>query len=445
MKLLVRPSPFIDESLIGYLIRLTESNGYSSPNNILGLLPSREIFLNARGLIIKRKSAEPPDRTFQELARLVQKDPGVVSKLRSLNFADQQDNRVEIDLNRFLQKEHPHKFCPACLKERAYHRKLWNCILITVCPKHKCLLHMNCPNCKGAISLNRKYVCFCQCKFDLRSAQRVKVVNRDTRVASHIFQSFSPHGRSIIPESHILFNYSITEFCSIIYYFCKRIFRLYFNRPIHVSQISSQETLHETVTGALSLFDAFPKNYLKLLNVAVRDGQYLRYDNEFKYFSWFHPNFYRTIPPSCAAFLYKAFNANINRILRATKQAPVLIRVNTDQKVDNVIGQLGFHNSHFLKFLKEGIIHQSSKHKFDAEFFIKTMTKLRSMKKPERCTEHECHVAFRDIVSLFSNDEERAHSFLRSVFQGKIMYCYEDFRLAGFNRFFFDRQDLDGL
>jgi hypothetical protein len=220
---------------------------------------------------------------------------------------------------------------------------------------------------------------------------------------------------------------------------------LHLDRPIHFSQISGHETLHGVVATALLLFDDFPRNYLKFLDRTIYGGQYLRSKNQHKYFSWFHPDFYRTIPPSFAALLYKAFNENINKILRASGQAPIEILVNTERRLDNIIEQFGFDHSHFFRFLKDGIFRHSEGHRFDAHLFLKTMIELRSVKKTESCSETEHHINYQEIVRLFSKDEERVYYFLRSVIQGEIPHCFEDFRLAGINRFFFDGKDLDGF
>jgi len=88
--------------------------------------------------------------------------------------------RPELELRRILMSPEPladrfinnelSKVCPICLKNQPILRRLWDIILICVCPLHGVFLVDSCPGCGAVLTFNRARVCYCKCGFDLRQA-----------------------------------------------------------------------------------------------------------------------------------------------------------------------------------------------------------------------------------------------------------------------------------
>lgn len=64
------------------------------------------------------------------------------------------------------------RVCSVCLAETSVCYALWDLMLVTVCPIHKCELINRCPECEKPISWYRPRVHLCNCGFDLRCSER---------------------------------------------------------------------------------------------------------------------------------------------------------------------------------------------------------------------------------------------------------------------------------
>ena len=154
--LLRTPPPYEDESLAGYVIRLSFSNYYSSPNWILRLadLPvNRKISLSAQ--------PHQPSRLSQ-LLKLSDEQLKIMTSL-PLQLAKVMDPvPYHIYKNAI-------NLCPNCLLESPYCRKIWDWNGVDVCSKHQCLLISSCAGCQKNIRWVRAEVTRCRCGFDFRN------------------------------------------------------------------------------------------------------------------------------------------------------------------------------------------------------------------------------------------------------------------------------------
>ncbi len=75
------------------------------------------------------------------------------------------------------------RFCPECLKEKAYIRQYWRLLFVNICERHNCYLFNTCPNCNKPLRYinieynQRIYECF-NCKFDFRLIEPVYINKR---------------------------------------------------------------------------------------------------------------------------------------------------------------------------------------------------------------------------------------------------------------------------
>ncbi|MGQ4646635.1 TniQ family protein [Lyngbya aestuarii] len=134
-RLLRRPRPYPDESLGGYIIRLTETNYYSSPKWIFQMSG-----LRARGIYGNVFNREKDDLSRLSNISDVEADilwsmafpantliyPKAVKQVKVFGNIVPTDalNRQQIQL------------CPICLQEKPYYRFFWELSVVSACPLH---------------------------------------------------------------------------------------------------------------------------------------------------------------------------------------------------------------------------------------------------------------------------------------------------------------------
>ncbi|MBU2046598.1 MAG: TniQ family protein, partial [Bacteroidetes bacterium] len=315
IKLLVRLNPLPGESLVGYIVRLADCNGCESPAEFLTLLPDSTNYYLRKNMILAQLNY-PPVELFYRLAELVQKDPQVIFNLTLFPFEKRELSTPE-QRNYSLAYPSIYKFCVFCLKEKSYHRKIWDIIILTTCPIHKCLLNYNCSRCKKPLKASQGIICECKCGFDLRETQPTFVSESELKLAKHIYILAGIWKNKNIPiqTSNPLINYSLKDLCQIVYYYTKRVFRLNSKEPFRFTKLIIQENLHELVCKAASIFDNFPKNYLAYIEELVRNPNYMKSKNWFSYFAANYNDYQETVPYSLSTLLYKSFDKNIDDIL----------------------------------------------------------------------------------------------------------------------------------
>ena len=188
-KLLIRPKPFDGESIIGYMLRLAEANGYETFSWILQLFKlSTSINKNkyVYGVSDLKIAAEMINVEEDLLKNLAYK-PVNISSYRTLIGTYEGFGQI---IPIFLMRIKNPKICPKCLTETSYCRKVWDLTIITACPKHRCLLIDKCPECNNKLKWNRKKICECKCGFDFRKANAISVAGNELRLVTHFHNLF---------------------------------------------------------------------------------------------------------------------------------------------------------------------------------------------------------------------------------------------------------------
>jgi hypothetical protein len=165
-RLLLTPGPKPDESLMGYLMRLSEINGYETAGHIVSAAGISNVN-NWR----RARFAFSACEDMEGLRELTGLTPLSLSTLlyppAGAGFAEDHLFFGAPVHRGAIQPQTP-KVCPACLGESAYCRRIWDFKLITCCPIHQCLLADECPECGLRIRYARPSPCKCRCGFDLR-------------------------------------------------------------------------------------------------------------------------------------------------------------------------------------------------------------------------------------------------------------------------------------
>jgi hypothetical protein len=133
-KLLVRPKPKPGESIIGYLLRLAEANGYEATPWLLRAFKLRKT--NARhsyvyGMTDMRLLAESTCAAQTVLEQMTFRPVGVHSSRLIGNY-----EAFGQIVPSFVIRPNDPKICPKCLAEEAFCRKAWELAVLTACPEH---------------------------------------------------------------------------------------------------------------------------------------------------------------------------------------------------------------------------------------------------------------------------------------------------------------------
>jgi hypothetical protein len=274
VKLLVRPKPEKGESFIGYLVRLTELNGYDTPSWILSLsdIDYMElqwtfsfVFSRPKG---HEKLAQLTNTALSDLAQLL---------YLPANFSQGYNTEHEYDfygacLNRSIIRPHCPKVCPGCLKESGYARRVWDCSLVTACPIHECLLIDSCPKCKNRIKCVRNRLSICACGYDWRETDPQFLAADDLAVSRRIYQLCGLLSETLKEENeNPLKSLGLREFV-VALTFIARIFRNIAwatGRPSKSIKLPNKD-LHELYGQAYSVFENWPHNFHRFLSKQSR-------------------------------------------------------------------------------------------------------------------------------------------------------------------------------
>ena len=270
-KLLRRGSPQSDESFMGYITRLTELNGYQSPNIILNLAGSNgSSYVQVHWAYLSSKSPV--------LTRLSQLTGAPADELLALTYpaVDHQDRWKKrlvcgAPIPQVMIRLRYSKICLSCLRDSNHARKIWELAPFTACPIHNCLLIDVCPNCTRRISGIRNKVSVCECEYDWRAGRSAEVVRDETKLARQIYQlcgSLSEHGSTEVSEkiSSPLPDLDL-EHCALVLHFMAQ--QLYGNddrQSRYLAYAHGNAELHRLFSQAFSVFEDWPTNFYNFLD-----------------------------------------------------------------------------------------------------------------------------------------------------------------------------------
>jgi len=159
--------PKADESLRGYLLRLSIENGYRSLSKFMeisGSPKSRPSTFDSFDLApLSDLTAQPK----ADLERLVYRPTGDSSRLF-----------LGHTIPSFLISPDRLKFCPSCIEEEPSFKAIWDLQLSVVCLEHRTYLISECEECKRPATWFGSPWYQCACKHDLRCSPAQSEVGR---------------------------------------------------------------------------------------------------------------------------------------------------------------------------------------------------------------------------------------------------------------------------
>lgn len=163
MSILVRtPDPHITESPLGYILRLSEENGYDTPSHVMKLA----------GIY---KGFNVPHLLHEPLSKILCKDP---CRLKHISYYRLSESGKYVPCllghvvhERFFLNEKPRTYRPSlciqCVAEEGYIDAFFDLRLSIACPKHGCFLTEKCFACKQPLSWYRPGLLICRCGANL--------------------------------------------------------------------------------------------------------------------------------------------------------------------------------------------------------------------------------------------------------------------------------------
>ena len=176
MPLLVRtPAPFANESLLGYVLRISEENGYDTPWYVFQLAD------------INQGEMRSPSLSVEKLAAILNRSKDELEPLGYVTHEDVPSYRLLThNLGRsakdnFLRLQHP-AFCPHCAQEKDHIEAFWDLSAAIACPEHHCPPISRCAECGEDITLFRPGLLRCRCGADLTKGSSVAIAAHTTEL-----------------------------------------------------------------------------------------------------------------------------------------------------------------------------------------------------------------------------------------------------------------------
>lgn len=150
-RLVVRTSPEKGEGFLGWVLRLTQINGYEFSEWILRSAGMRAPDLLAREGVIERlhSMTEVATRDLQTL----------VPRMDTAGWRWAEIPGMDISVALFDARRP--KVCPICLVEKGFVQAAWGLRIWSCCPYHECRLVSACPRCGSPITWRRRHIDLC--------------------------------------------------------------------------------------------------------------------------------------------------------------------------------------------------------------------------------------------------------------------------------------------
>jgi len=255
MDMLVRtPQPQPTESLLGYVLRLSEANGYETP---VRMLASTKV---ASG------NGHAQDICIEKLAPLVGCDPArllpLANKLEGSDRLYFLGQSIGSKSGRNALRLAKPGFCPHCVSEVGHIDAFWDLEFAAACPRHHCTVINSCHLCGMPLTYHRPGILTCNCGANLANAPTTKVSEKISSLMEVLFTKAK--GASLLSlKNEMNFPIKYLESLSIEDFFDAFMLlgRLALYKPITMS--SDNHLLNATIVS--DTFADWPSGFHSLL------------------------------------------------------------------------------------------------------------------------------------------------------------------------------------
>jgi hypothetical protein len=250
----LRISPFTDEGMMGFLVRLAERNAFERVSWIYDLAS-----INASVCI-----------SNLSLAKLSMISGVPLEMLESLRFFLLESGDVSFrgqTLRRVYVRGRSRRFCADCLCDTGYYKLQWDLASIRVCPDHRVRLIDKCPGCRKKISWYHPEILSCQCGYDLRSSPRKRVRSEDIKATEVL--TCSLFGK--VPEEQSPFR-TFTYNALVELFLALHAGYYELRSPERRTIRQNDPNLHAILQRGYEIAEDWPNNFVKTLD-RLRNGR----------------------------------------------------------------------------------------------------------------------------------------------------------------------------
>ena len=179
MMLVVTPSPKSSESLFGYILRVSESNGYTSLSPILSIAGYKDLTIRSSKFDWKPLSKVLGNIDLSELtySRLTNRLVGEIATKSPGHMRGVPG----------LWRLNAPQICTKCIQEKGYIEAHWDLACMVACPEHGNYAISHCHECNSPLKWSREGLLTCHCGADLKRAP-VKLATEETVSAVKLFK-----------------------------------------------------------------------------------------------------------------------------------------------------------------------------------------------------------------------------------------------------------------
>jgi len=295
------------ESLIGYIIRLTELNHYDKPSRVLALAGLPNIFSTT--------PTAPVDLTL--LANLAAVP---LEELQRRTYPALKSSALPVRVVSFFGHPVAHsiirnettKVCLICLQEFGYCRAVWDLLPVTTCPLHGCLLMRHCPKCQNRVSSKRRKLCVCDCcNFDWRNSKPTTVAAREIRLAQRVHElnqlPTSTSKDASFPPDNPLVSLDLCHLFTTVIFLAGQKEGFTDITGSSWESPQSHTNPHDSFIRTLRIFDNWPNRFWSFLDSLSRRRGDLCDTGIKRSFGQFYRTLFRRLPSAQFDFLRSAF------------------------------------------------------------------------------------------------------------------------------------------
>ncbi len=289
---LIKPLPIRDESARGYVLRLSEQNGFETPRWLLSLLSEGGIALKGHAAL--SSILNKPEHALGGMR-------GPIANLAQLNAPDLRSLPI-----RYWNTRRP-RFCPCCLAESAHWRASWDLAFTVACDKHGYQLHDQCPQCQKQLSWDRSHIRRCACGFDLREAATESAPEFEMQLARVIELRLLP---AALPQEDVfnLWHRLDLEMLLKLIWFLGAYSRNAHRKPQKIVGLETKLVAGAMVEQAMAILNDWPAGFHRLLDeIAARHNPTISSNKIGAKFGWFYGALYKSFPGSEFEFLRRGF------------------------------------------------------------------------------------------------------------------------------------------
>lgn len=266
--LLFSSAPKSDESLLGYLLRLTGLNRLDTLSWMLQKAQIKSFVQTNVSFVFD------PSINLLPLAELTGVD---LVELSALFYKPIDPEKAMGDyfmfgctVPQYMIRVRQPKVCPACLQEAQYAHRLWELSPVTACPFHRCMLLDECPSCAKRISWSRSKVSCCQCGCDWRNYEARRVEESELGVSTQIYLQCKLLTSRGTPRQQTynspIYNIDLKSFLSALFFIAGQYVGVVDTKGKHLAPSIRNVEIHLLLCKALAAFDKWPDNYFAFLD-----------------------------------------------------------------------------------------------------------------------------------------------------------------------------------